>query len=129
MSHAQTAPAASHAAAPAAKPANGKAKARDKAHDASMAFALLLTDWLHGDQHHHDKLMELALGLLDDLSGGPDVKEPDEAQVMAIAAKERLTGMTAWEEHLAEQRQALEQKRGSSAPAKEAKAETATKAN
>lgn len=79
MSHAQTH--AAPAATPA--PANGKAKARDKAHDAKMAFALLLTDWLHGDQHHHDKLMELALGLLDDL--GDDGAE----------AKERLTAMPA----------------------------------
>ena len=64
-----------HAAAPA------KPKARDKAHDAALAFALLLCDWLHGDRHHQDKLMELALGLLDDL--GEDGEE----------AKERLTAM------------------------------------
>ena len=61
--------------------ADAKAKPRDKAHDAKLAFALLLTDWLHGDRHFQGKLMELALALLDDL--GEDGAE----------AKGRLEGM------------------------------------
>lgn len=52
-----------------------------KPRDGKLAFALLLTDWLHGDRHHQARLMELALALLDDL--GDDGAE----------AKERLTGM------------------------------------
>ena len=75
------------------KAANGKAKPRDKAHDAQMALALLLTDWLHGDRHFQAQLTELALDLLGDLSGGPDVKEPNEAQLMAQEAAGRLEGM------------------------------------
>lgn len=81
MSHAQTHPAPAATPAP-SHAANGKPK-RDKAKDAQMAFALLLTDWLHGDRHYQDKLKELALGLLDDL--GDDGAE----------AKERLTAMPA----------------------------------
>jgi hypothetical protein len=58
-----------------------KAKPRDKARDAQLAFALLLTDWLHGDRHYQGELLKLALRLLDDL--GEDGAE----------AKERLTAM------------------------------------
>lgn len=69
-------PSATPAPAPVPTP-----KPRDKAHDAKLAFALLLTDWLHGDRHFQGTLMELALALLDDL--GDDGAE----------AKGRLEGM------------------------------------
>ena len=83
-----------HGTHEAPKPAaNGKAKPRDKAHDAAMALALLLTDWLHGDRHFQAQLTELAQEMLKDLGGGPDVKEPNEAQLMAQEAAGRLEGM------------------------------------
>jgi hypothetical protein len=72
----QAHPASAGAATPEAKP-----KPRDKAHDAALSLALLLTDWLHNDRHHQAKLMELALGLLDDL--GEE----------GVEAKERLTAV------------------------------------
>lgn len=88
----QTHPAtAQHAADTHAAPP--KPKPRDKAHDAQMALALLLTDWLHGDRHFQAQLTKIALDLLGDLGGGPDVKEPDEAQLMAQEAAGRLEGM------------------------------------
>lgn len=76
--------------------ANGKPKAKsaaDKARDAQMALALLLTDWLHGDRHHQAQLTELAVEMLTELGGGPDVKEPNEQQLMAQEAAGRLEGM------------------------------------
>ena len=79
MSHSQTAHGNDKPSE--AKPAEAAKKPRDKAHDGKLAFALLLTDWLHGDRHHQAKLMELALALLDDL--GEDGAE----------AKGRLEGM------------------------------------
>lgn len=87
MSHAATPQQASPGVAPPAK------KARDKAHDAQMALALLLTDWLHGDRHYQAQLTELATAMLTDLGGGPDVKEPNEAQLLAQEAAGRLEGM------------------------------------
>ena len=81
MSQAPTSSSQSHPAPAAAATPEAKPKPRDKAHDASMALALLLTDWLHNDRHHQVKLMELALGLLDDL--GED----------GVEATERLTAV------------------------------------
>ena len=91
MSHSQTAPHGNDKPAADAKPA--AKKPRDKAHDGQMAFALLLTDWLHGDRHFQGKLTELAKALLEDLSGGPDVKDPTEDQILAQEAAGRLEGM------------------------------------
>ena len=91
MSHSQTAGQHGNDKPTEAKPA--AKKPRDKAHDGQMAFALLLTDWLHGDRHFQGKLMELAHALLEDLSGGPDVKDPTEDQLLALEAAGRLEGM------------------------------------
>ena len=87
QSHGNDKPAAEKPAAEAAK------KPRDKALDGKMAFALLLTDWLHGDRHFQAQLTELARGLLEDLGGGPDVKNPTEDQLLALEAAGRLEGM------------------------------------
>ena len=94
----QTHPATTQAAHPAgyqapAEPKEKKRTEKDKTHDAQMALALLLTDWLHGDRHFQAQLTKIALDLLGDLGGGPDVKEPDEAQLMAQEAAGRLDGM------------------------------------
>ena len=76
-----------HAAAPKAK------SAADKAKDAQLALALLLTDWLHGDRHFQAQLTVLAAEMLHELSGGPEVKEPNAEQQLAREAAGRLEGM------------------------------------
>jgi hypothetical protein len=57
-----------------------------------LLVALMATDWCHGDAHHRAAVQEMTERLLTELGGGDEVKEPDEHQRVARAAKERLAG-------------------------------------
>jgi hypothetical protein len=85
-----------------------------------VLVALLATDVCHGDAHYRAQIQEMAVRLLKELGGGPEVKEPTAEQLQAQEAAGRLEGLPTGIRPAQDQPAMRQDERRQGAPTKEA---------